>query len=208
MGHGIFSLTPKAITHLAVDDSVLVRHALTKNPCYIIVDFGSDRKIFIDSLLKSFYFAQWVFDIGKVLFPALSSRVRCGPRGLQVAPQQLPRVGGPTRKGPGGNVNRSPRGDGVFGKSSPAAKAGEIHSTFDETSKTLSSRSTQVAFSANFPSFPTPSDVVTAASAEASYLLGPEVGEPIGGGDEGKWREKVRGTANTAGFGWRGGSGV
>jgi hypothetical protein len=29
MGHGIFSLTPMVITQLAVDDFVLVRHALT-----------------------------------------------------------------------------------------------------------------------------------------------------------------------------------
>jgi hypothetical protein len=50
--------------------------------------------------------------------------------------------------------------------------------------------------------------VVPAAAAAASYLLGPELGEPAGGGDEKKWREKGRGTANTISFGWRGGSGV
>jgi hypothetical protein len=83
-----------------------------------------------------------------------------------------------------------------------------IYSTFDKTTKTLSSHSTQAVFSANFSSFPPPSDVAPAASAAASYLLGPEVGEPLGGGDEKKWREKGRGTTNTAGFGWLGGSGV
>jgi hypothetical protein len=48
MGHGIFSLTFMVITHLAVDDYVLVRHALPLNPCSSIADIGSDRKIFGD----------------------------------------------------------------------------------------------------------------------------------------------------------------
>jgi hypothetical protein len=98
-------------------------------------------------------------------------------------------------------VNGSPSGDGVFGKSSPAAKADEIYSTINKTTTILSSRSTQAAFSANCPSFFPSSGVVPAAADAASYLLGPEVGEPPGGGDEEKWREKGRGNANTAGFG-------
>jgi hypothetical protein len=46
MGQGIFSLTSMVTTYLVVDDSVLVRHAQTLNPCSNIVDFGSDRKLF------------------------------------------------------------------------------------------------------------------------------------------------------------------
>ena len=38
MGEWIFSLTPIAITHIAFDDSVLVRLALTFNPYFNIVD--------------------------------------------------------------------------------------------------------------------------------------------------------------------------
>jgi len=90
----------------------------------------------------------------------------------------------------GGKVNGSPSGDGVFEQSSPAAKADQIYSTFEKPAKMLSFRSTHAAFSANYPSFPLPSDVVPAASTAASYLLGPEFGEPLGGGDEEKWREK------------------
>jgi hypothetical protein len=44
MGEWIFSLTSMVITHLAVDDSVLVQLSLMLNPCSNIVDFGSDRK--------------------------------------------------------------------------------------------------------------------------------------------------------------------
>jgi hypothetical protein len=47
-GQGIFSLTSMVITHLAVDDSVLVQLALTLNPCSNLVEIGSDRKIFGD----------------------------------------------------------------------------------------------------------------------------------------------------------------
>jgi hypothetical protein len=32
MGHGIFSLTLMVITNLVVDESLLVRHALMKDP--------------------------------------------------------------------------------------------------------------------------------------------------------------------------------
>jgi hypothetical protein len=105
-------------------------------------------------------------------------------------------------------VNGSPSGDGVFRQSSPAAKADETYRTFDKTTTTLFFRSTQASFSANCLTFFSPSDVVPAAAAAASYLLGPEVSEAPGDGEEEKWREKGRGTANTAGFGWRGGSGV
>ena len=81
-------------------------------------------------------------------------------------------------------MNGSPSGDDVFGQPSPAAKTDEIYSTFDKTTTTLS-RSTQASFSANWPSFFSLPDV----AAAASYLLGPEVGKPPGGGDEKKWRE-------------------
>ena len=43
MDHGIFSLTSMVITHLVVDDSVLVRHALTLNACFSIVHTGWTR---------------------------------------------------------------------------------------------------------------------------------------------------------------------
>jgi hypothetical protein len=40
MDHGIFSQTSMVTTHLAVDDSALVRHALGLNPFSNIVDFS------------------------------------------------------------------------------------------------------------------------------------------------------------------------
>jgi hypothetical protein len=40
MGHGIFSQTSMVTTHLVVDDSALVRHALGLNPFSNIVDFS------------------------------------------------------------------------------------------------------------------------------------------------------------------------
>jgi predicted esterase len=40
MGHGIFSQTTMVTTHLAVDHSELVRHALGLNPFSNIVDFS------------------------------------------------------------------------------------------------------------------------------------------------------------------------
>ena len=44
MGHEVFSLTLMAITHLAVDDSALVRYALTLNMCSNIADIGPRSK--------------------------------------------------------------------------------------------------------------------------------------------------------------------
>jgi hypothetical protein len=40
MDHGIFSRTSMVTTHLAVDDSALVRHAFGLNPFSDIVDFS------------------------------------------------------------------------------------------------------------------------------------------------------------------------
>jgi inosine/xanthosine triphosphate pyrophosphatase family protein len=40
MNHGIFSQTSMVTTHLVVDDSALVRHALGLNPFSYIVDFS------------------------------------------------------------------------------------------------------------------------------------------------------------------------
>jgi hypothetical protein len=83
-------------------------------------------------------------------------------------------------------VNGSPSGDGVFRKSSPAAKADEIHSTFDKTTKTLSSRSTKAAFFSELPFLSTPVRRGNRGLGRSPLLLGPEVGELLGGGDEGK----------------------
>jgi len=58
----------------------------------------------------------------------------------------------------------------------------EIYSYSDKTYEGLSSRSAQSAFLATQPSLSSPSDVVPTAAA--FYLLGPEMGEPPGGGDE------------------------
>jgi len=81
-------------------------------------------------------------------------------------------------------VNGSPSGVDIIGKLSPAAKADGIYSTFDKGyySAFFSFDSSCVLdeLPIHFP----PSDVAPAAAAAASYLLGPEVTEPPGVGDE------------------------
>jgi hypothetical protein len=79
-------------------------------------------------------------------------------------------------------VNGSLSGDDVFGQSSPAAKADEIYSDSDKITKELSSRSTQAVFLATCPSSFPLSGVVPAAAAPTLFV-GPENGEPPGGGE-------------------------
>ena len=86
-------------------------------------------------------------------------------------------------------VGGSPFGDDVSGQSSPAAKADEIYSSIDKTTKWLSSRSTQAASPVACPSpYPPYDSILDVAAPFVSMAIsgkpGLEVGEPPGGEEE------------------------
>jgi hypothetical protein len=86
-------------------------------------------------------------------------------------------------KAQGSMENVSSIGDDVSGQSSLTLDANEIYSSSDTTTKELSSRSTQTASPVTCTSsFPLPGMVL---GAPAPSLIGPEDGEPPGGGEKG-----------------------